>query len=71
MTEEGFEDTELRITTGLSDKTIREYKDLIETYSTEDNQERLAQLRAIFQKKSTSQIRREVTMINGLKGWIL
>ena len=30
LTEEGFNDTELRIITGLSEKTIREYKDIIE-----------------------------------------
>jgi hypothetical protein len=56
LTDEGFKDTELRIITGLSDKTIREYKDIIETYSTEDYQERLAQLRTIFQKKASSQM---------------
>ena len=71
LTDEGFKDTELRIITGLSEKTIREYIDLIETYSTEDYQDRLTQLRAIFQKKSTSQIRKEVTLINGSKGWNL
>ena len=47
LTAEGFKDKELRIITGLSDKTIREYIDLIETYSTEDYQERLNQLQVI------------------------
>jgi hypothetical protein len=71
LTDEGFKDTELRIITGLSDKTIREYKDLIKTYSTEDYQERLTQLRTLFQKKATSQIHKEATLINGSKGWNL
>ena len=51
LAEEGYEDEELRIITGLSEKTIREYKELIETYSTEEYQERLDQLHSIFGKK--------------------
>ena len=51
LTEERYEDQELRIITGLSEKTIREYKELIETYSTEEYQERLDQLHSIFGKK--------------------
>ena len=53
LTEEGFSDVELRIVSGLSDRTIREYKDLIEIYSTEEYQGRLAQLRTMFRKKTT------------------
>jgi hypothetical protein len=55
LTEEGFNDTELRIITGLSEKTIREYKDLIESYSTEDYQDRQDQLRDMFRKKTILQ----------------
>lgn len=51
LIEEGLEDKELRIITGLSEKTIWEYKELIETYSTDEFQERLNQLRTIFGKK--------------------
>lgn len=50
LTEEGYSDNELRIITGLSDKTIREYKELIEMYSTQEYQERLDQLHSIFKK---------------------
>ena len=53
LTEEGFSDVELRIVSGLSDRTIREYKDLIEIYSTEEYLGRLAQLRTMFRKKTT------------------
>jgi hypothetical protein len=51
LTEEGYEDEELRMITGISEKTIREYNELIETYSTEEYQERLDQLHSIFGKK--------------------
>jgi Protein of unknown function (DUF1670) len=51
LTEEGYKDEDLRILTGLSEKTIREYKELIETYSTEEYHERLDQLHSIFGKK--------------------
>ena len=69
LTDEGFNDTELRIITGLSDKTIQEYKDLIEIYSTADYQERLTQLRNIFRKKTTSGIHKEMTLTNSSGGW--
>lgn len=55
LTEEGFNDTELRIITGLSEKTIREYKDLIEIYSIQDFQDRRDQLRGMFRKKTILQ----------------
>ena len=51
LTEAGYKDEELRIITGVSEKTIREYKELIETYSTEEYHERLDQLHGIFEKK--------------------
>ncbi len=51
LTEEGCEEQELRIITGLSEKTIREYKELIETYSTEEYHDRLDQLHNLFGKK--------------------
>jgi DNA-binding transcriptional regulator YhcF (GntR family) len=62
LTEEGFKDPELRIITGLSDKTIREYSDLIETYSTEEYQERLDQLHNIFRKKTNPQTPTRATL---------
>ncbi|MGP8328924.1 MAG: DUF1670 domain-containing protein [Methanosarcinaceae archaeon] len=68
LTDEGFNDTELRIITGLSDKTIKEYKDLIKIYSTPDYQERLTQLRNIFRKKTTHEINKEPTLINNSGG---
>ena len=68
LTDEGFNDTELRIITGLSDKTIQEYKDLIEIYSTPNYQERLTQLRNIFRKKTTKEINKEPTLINNSGG---
>lgn len=55
LTEEGYNEAELRMITSLSDKTIREYQELINLYSTDDYQERLDQLRAIFRKKTTLQ----------------
>jgi hypothetical protein len=51
LSEEGYRDEELRIITGLSEKTIREYKQLIEIHSTEEYQARLDQLHSIFGKK--------------------
>jgi hypothetical protein len=69
LTDEGFNDTELRIITGLSDKTIREYNDLIETYSTEDYQERLTQLRAMFRKKTNPQKAKEMDQGSSSGRW--
>ena len=69
LTDEGFNDTELRIITGLSDKTIQEYKDLIEIYSTADYQERLTQLRNMFLKKTTQGVHKEPTHTNSSGGW--
>jgi hypothetical protein len=71
LTDEGFKDTELRIITGLSDKTIREYIDLIETYSTEDYQERLNQLHTIFRKKTIQQISKETALKSSSWRWNL
>jgi len=51
LTEEGYDEQELRMITGLSEKTIREYKELIKTYSTEEYHERLDQLHSFFGKK--------------------
>ena len=68
LTDEGFNDTELRIITRLSDKTIQEYKDLIEIYSTVDYQERLTQLRNIFRKKRTQGVHKEPTHTNSSGG---
>jgi hypothetical protein len=59
LTEEGFDKEELRIITGLSEKTIQEYRELIEAYSTEEYQERLDQLHNIFGKKEVSRTNKE------------
>jgi hypothetical protein len=69
LTEEGFKDSELRIISGLSDKTICEYGDLIETYSTEEYQERLDQLRTIFRKKTNHRIPAGATVANNSGSW--
>ncbi|AAM04277.1 predicted protein [Methanosarcina acetivorans C2A] len=69
LTEEGFEDEELRIITGLSEKTIQEYKELIETYSTEEYQERLDQLHSIFGKKEISRMNTETGPKNSSGRW--
>jgi biotin operon repressor len=52
LTEEGYSGAELRVITGLSDKTIREHTELIEAYSGEEYRERLEHIRAIFRKKT-------------------
>lgn len=62
LTEEGYEDEELRLITGLSEKTIREYKELIRTYSTEEYWERLEQLHSIFGKKEIHQEKEEIIL---------
>jgi hypothetical protein len=69
LTEEGFKDEELRIITGLSEKTIREYKELIETYSTEEYQERLDQLHSIFRKKEIHRKNEETTLKTDSGRW--
>jgi len=53
LTEEEYSAAELRIVTGLSDRVIREYQELIEQYSGHEYRERLEHLRAIFKKKAT------------------
>jgi len=67
LTEEGYEDQELRMITGLSEKTIQEYKELIETYSTEEFHERLDQLHSIFGKKEVHR-RKEKTILKSESG---
>jgi len=69
LTEEGFEDEELRIVTGLSEKTIQEYKELIETYSTEEYQERLNQLHSIFGKKEVHRKNEETILKTNSGRW--
>jgi len=64
LTEDGFEDNELRLITGLSEKTIQEYKELIETYSTEEYQERLEQLHEIIGKKNSRMSKETVLKTN-------
>ena len=54
LTEEEYSAPELRIVTGLSDRVIREYQELIEQYSGHEYRERLEHLRAIFKKRRRS-----------------
>jgi len=53
LTVEEYSAADLRIVTGLSDRVIREYQELIEQYSGHEYRERLEHLRAIFKKKAT------------------
>lgn len=69
LTEDGFEGEELRIITGLSEKTIQEYKELIETYSTDEYQERLDQLHNIFGKKEVNRKTEETIIKTDSGGW--
>ena len=69
LSEEGYGDEELRIITGLSEKTIREYKQLIEIYSTEEYQERLDQLHSIFGKKEINRETMETIRKNESGRW--
>lgn len=69
LTKEGFEDEELRIITGLTEKTTREYKELIETYSTEEYQERLDQLHHIFGKKEVNRKTEETILKTDSGRW--
>jgi hypothetical protein len=69
LTEKGYGDDELRIITGLSGKTIREYKQLIGTYSTEEYKERLDQLHSIFGKKENHREKEETIRKNESRRW--
>lgn len=69
LTEDGFEGEELRIITGLCEKTIQEYKELIETYSTDEYQERLDQLHNIFGKKEVNRKTEETIIKTDSGGW--
>jgi len=69
LTEKGYKDEELRILTGISEKTIREYKELIETYSTEEYHERLDQLHSIFGKKEIHRNTEETIIKTESGGW--
>ena len=69
LSEEEYGDEELRIITGLSEKTIREYKQLIEIYSTEEYQERLDQLHSIFGKKEINRETMETIRKNESGRW--
>lgn len=50
--EEGYDARALRLLTGLSERTLREYLDLIEQYQGDAYEERLADLRRFYGKKS-------------------
>lgn len=52
LSEEGYTAGEIRMLSGLSDKTITEYMELIDTYQGEEYDERLCHLHHIFRKKT-------------------
>jgi len=52
LTEEGYSTGEIRMISGLSDKIIFQYRDLIQEYSGEEYKERLDHIRDIFRKKT-------------------
>jgi len=60
LTEEGYSNNEIRMISGLSDKIVREYKELIEEYSGSEYKERLDHIRAIFRKKTLEEHIQEV-----------
>ena len=55
LKEEGYSVNEVRMISGLSEKTISEYLDLIEEYSQEEYEERYDQIRLIFRKKTLNE----------------
>ena len=52
LTEQGYSTGEIRMISGLSDKIICQYQDLIREYSGEEYKERLDHMRNIFRKKT-------------------
>jgi hypothetical protein len=69
LAEEGYSNAELRIVTGLSDKIIREYKELIEEYSSQEYEERLDHVRAIFKKRALLDETREIGVSGSSGRW--
>ena len=59
LSEEGYTDHEIRMLSGLSDKTIEEYQDLINKYQGPEYEERLAHLHQVFQKKTLKEYLQE------------
>ena len=53
--EEGYSRGEIRVVSGLSEKVLGEYLELIEAYKGEEFEERLDQLRGIYRKKTSQQ----------------
>lgn len=51
--ESGYSRDEIRVVSGLSEKVLREYLELIEVYRGEEFEERLDQLRGIYRKKTS------------------
>ena len=60
LTEEGYSNNEIRMISGLSDKIVREYRELIDEYSGSEYKERLDHIRAIFRKKTLEEHIQEV-----------
>lgn len=69
LAEEGYSDAELRIVAGLSDKIIREYKELIGVYSGHEYRERLEHIRAIFKKRGVPGETREIGVSSSSGRW--
>lgn len=56
---------EIRVITGLSEKVIKEYIELVEKYSREEYKERLEYLESIFKKRTTVNPSKDIP-----KGWV-
>jgi len=59
LQESGYNREEIRVVSGLSEKVLGEYLELIEMYRGEEFEERLDQLRGIYRKKTSGQKGRE------------
>ncbi|MEW5807106.1 MAG: DUF1670 domain-containing protein [Acidobacteriota bacterium] len=62
LKEEGYGEKEIRLISGLSERVLREYLELIREYDQEEYSERLDQLREIYRKKrKVKEIQRKKT----------
>ena len=59
LKEEGYIINEIRMISGLSRKTVGEYLELINDYSSQEYEERLDHIRSIFRKKTMEEAMRE------------
>jgi len=59
LNEEDYSTNEIRMISGLSEKTTREYLELINDYSSEEYEDRLDHIRSIFRKKTLKETMQE------------